>query len=312
MSPGDGYHQRLGFFEATLSPGQLFLITAPMRQGKTNVASWLMEKGVPLGYHFYTNLLFFDYDEIPEAITESILKQDKSWYRRKPLEIHTVTTASELIRGLYQTRQNITVLDEAIFYAGAKRGTSKELRWLEELVTQIGKLDSSLVLIAQVKSKLAKMLKEDLPTYELKVIKLRTNERKIEVWFNEPGTDEDECSHKRDTWRHIPPSRYPFDTKAPAGFTFDINMEHFIDKISKLNSLKCRKEIPRILDELLDEAKGMKKQPDKEFKKDMVADMIRQNESMTSKDIMVAMREQNVKCDIDYINKIKREIAVLD
>jgi hypothetical protein len=280
-----------------------------MRQGKTNVASWLMEKGVPLGYHFYTNLLFFDYVEIPEAISEGILKQDKSWYRSKPLEIHTVTTASELIRGLYQTRQNITVLDEAIFYAGAKRGTSKELRWLEELVTQIGKLDSSLVLIAQVKSKLAKMLKEDLPTYELKVIKLRTNERKIEVWFNEPGSDEDECSHKRDTWRHIPPSRYPFDTKAPAGFTFDINMEHFIDRISKLNSLKCRKEIPRILDELLQEAKKMIKNPDKENKHAMLVDLIRDNPDATNEEIIVLTKARGMPCTNDYVYKVKRELV---
>jgi hypothetical protein len=310
ISHGNRY--RPGFFDATLSPGQLFLITAPMRQGKTNVASWLMEMGVPLGYHFYTNLLFFSYDEIDEAIAENILKQEKEYYRRKPPEIHTVTTASELIRGLYETRKNITILDEAIFYAGAKRGTSKELRWLEELVTQIGKLDSSLVLIAQVKSKLARMLKEDLPSYELRVHKLSSEERIVEVWFNEPGTDEDECSHKRDKWRHIPPSRYPFDTKAPAGFDFDINMEHFINRISKLNSLKARKEIPRILEELLEEGKKMQKQPDKENKKEMIEDIMKENEGITNNEIWVLMKERNMKCTIDYICKVRKELTLSD
>ncbi|MBE3086235.1 MAG: hypothetical protein IMZ64_08465 [Bacteroidetes bacterium] len=302
-----------GFFDSTLSPGQLMLITAPMRWGKSNGASWLMEKGVPLGYDFYTNLLFFEYNEIEEAIQEGILKQEKEYYRRMPPEIHTITTASELICSLYETRKNITVLDEAIFFAGTKRGTSKDLRWFEEFVTQIGKLDSSIILIAQVKSKLATMLKEDLPTYELKIIKLRSGERKIEVWFNEPGTDEDECCHKRDTWRDIPPSRYPFDTKAPAGFEFDINMEHFINKISKLNSLKVRKEIPRILEELLAEGKKqMYKQPDKENKKDMILDIMQKNVSFSNKEILKAMKARGMPCTMSYLTTVKRELAVPD
>ena len=63
----------MGFFEDTLSPGQLLIITGTMRSGKSNVAVYLMEMAIPKFYHIYTNIHFFDLEtEIDEAISEGI------------------------------------------------------------------------------------------------------------------------------------------------------------------------------------------------------------------------------------------------
>lgn len=242
----------MGFFKDVLSPGMLLLITATMREGKSNFVSWLIEQAVPLGYNIYTNMLFFDYNEIEEAIKEEILQQKKEYYRRAPPEVHTVTKMSELILGLYSTKKNITILDEAILIAGSKKGVSKDIRWFEGFITQSGKLDTGVALIAQAKSKLATILKEDIPSYEAKIYKISHTNRYAEIWFNPPqSAEEAEESVKISTWRHIPPSHYPYDHLAPAGLDFDLDIEQFINRISKLNSLQVRKQVPRIVKEVM-------------------------------------------------------------
>lgn len=294
--------ERHTFFDDALGSGQLVLITAAMRKGKSNEASNLMQKAVEKGYDVYTNMLFFEEDEIDEAIEQGLLKQPKNHYIKVPRKIHTVTTASDLILGLYSTRKNFTVLDEAMFFAGSKRGTSKDLRFFEEFVTQIGKLDSPLVLIVQVKSKLAMMLKEDLPSFELKIIKLDSGKRNIEIYHNEPGDMEYKPPVR--TLYGAPPSRLPFDTKSPAGFAFNINMEKFIEKVSKLNSLKIRKEIPRIIDELLSENKGKKSG---ETKTDIISDLIEEYPDASNKEILILLFKRGIKSNLSSIGRVRRE-----
>jgi len=243
-----------GFFAEALSPGRLLLITATMREGKSNVASYLIENGVPLGYHFKTNMLFYDLDEIDEARQEGILKQKKEHYRQVPPEVKTITTMSELILELIRTKRNISLLDEALLFANSKKGTSKDIRWFEGLVTQIGKFDSSIGLIAQAKSKLATLLKEDIPSYEIKVKKISDTHRYVEIWYNPPQSSIDaEDPYKVDEWDYIPPTRYPYDTYAPAGFEYDMDMEKFINKISKMKTLVVRKQIPDIIKKMMRE-----------------------------------------------------------
>jgi len=256
-----------GFITSCLSPGQLLLITGTMRSGKSNIAVYIMEMAVKYNYHIYTNTNFFDYDEIDEAIKEGILKQLKEFYEQKHQNIHIVTTASELIKGLYLTKKNITILDEAQFFAGSARGNAKIVRWFKEFVTQIGKLRSSIILLTQVKSELSVMLKKKLPSYEIKIFKLSWNNRYCEIWYNPPQTGENaEDPIRIDMWGKLPASKYPYDHEAPAMFEFDIDMEQFLVKISKLNSIKIRREIPRILDEMLDAKKKVKTQKKKSLR----------------------------------------------
>ena len=295
--------EKCGFIEATLSPGQLMLITAAMRMGKTNEAWNLIGEALPKGYHIYTNNLFFEENEIDQAIKEGLLKQPRDYYIPVPKQVHIVTKASELIKGLYSTRKNITILDEAIFYASSKMSTSRSVRWLEGFTTQIGKLDSSLVLIIQIKSKLASMFKGELPYHELRVHKLSDERRTVEIFFYEPGDDEN--IPPIDTWTDVPPSRYPFDSIAPGGMEWDINMESFINKVSKLNSLKIRKEIPRILDELLSENKT---QEGKYTIRGRIEDILASNPDADDKEIRALLKGKGVKCDISYIGNIRRDL----
>jgi len=301
--PAENDNERCGFIAATLAAGLLMLITAAMRMGKTNVAWLIIKQAIDLGFDIYTNNLFFEENEIDQAIKEGLLKEPRDYYIPVPKQVHIVTKASELILGLYSTRKNITILDEAIFYASAKRSTSKSGRWLEGFTTQIGKLDSSLVLIIQIKSKLASMFKGELPYHELRVHKLSDGKRTVEIFFYEPGDAEN--IPPIDTWNDVPPSRYPFDSIAPGGLEWDINMESFINKVSKLNSLKIRKEIPRILNELLAENKSH----DREYTiRDRIEEIIEADVDASDKDIQKILKEKGIKCTISYIGQKRREL----
>jgi hypothetical protein len=243
----------MGFLNDTLSPGALLLITATMRAGKSNFANCLIEQLIQSNKNVYANLLYFKKKELDEAIKEGILKQKKEYYRRIPSELKTVTTMTELILGLYSTKNNISVLDEAQLFAGAKKGVSKDIRWFEGFITQSGKLDSATILITQFKSRLGTMLKQDIPTYECKVFKRSFYDRYVEIWFNPPqdiSDPDNEESYLVDTWYDIPPTHYPYDHLAPAGFEIDLDIEGLINRISKLNSLQVRKQIPVIIKEM--------------------------------------------------------------
>ncbi|MFX1502933.1 MAG: zonular occludens toxin domain-containing protein [Promethearchaeota archaeon] len=295
----------MGFFNDIVNPGVILLITATMRGGKSNLASNLIEQAIKLGYNVYTNILFFKYKEIDEAIEEGILKQKKNYYWRKPEEIHIVTKLSELILGLNKTRKNFTILDESQIFFSSKKGVGKDIRYLEGFITQSGKFDTAICFIAQFKSKLGTMLKEDAPTIEFKVFKKSFYNRYFEIWFN-PQQSEDnfEDPIKLKTVKHIPPSHYPYDHLAPAGFDIDIDVEEFVNRISKMNSLLVRKQIPFIIKEMLFDQKPIKKK--KLSKKELVIDKIKIHPDESNKSIATIC-----KCDESYISKIRKQLDEL-
>lgn len=229
------------FFSDTLLPGQLVIITGPMREGKSNLTVYLMEKAVDVHYDCYTNINFFEGDEeIDIAKKEGILDENRT-YHKKDDSIHVVTKASELIKALYKTSKNITVLDEAQMYAGSARGNAVIVRWFKEFVTQIGKLRSSMILVTQVKSELAVMLKKKLPCHEIKVRRLSFYNRIADVYYVPPQAgDETEEPLLVKQWKNLPPTKYPYDHEIPAMFEFDINMEEFLLRLSPLNSVQAR------------------------------------------------------------------------
>lgn len=271
----------MGFFEDVLSPGMIALITATMRAGKSNMASYLIEMGIPLGYHFYTNMKFYQYDtpEFHEALDEEILTQDKDYYRKVPFEVHTVDSYSELFLGLNQTKQNITIMDEAIVIAGSKKGVSKDIRWFEDFITQSGKFHTAIILISQAKGKLSTLIKEDLPNFEIKMFKISKNNRYAEVWFNPPKNDPEEPDQKR-TWPDIPPSRYAYDHLAPGGFEPDMDIEKFFNMIGKLKSIEVKKKLPAIIEECKLKSKIVLK---KKTKKELIMNEFYNNTNLTMK-----------------------------
>lgn len=290
----------MGFFEDVLSPGMIALITATMRAGKSNIASFLIEMGVPLGYHFYTNLKFYDYDELDEAIKQKILTQEKDWYRRVPPEVHTVDSYSELFLNLILTRPNITIIDEAIVVAGSKKGVSKDIRWFEDFVTQSGKFHTAVVLIAQAKGKLSTLIKEDLPNHEIKMYKISFNNRYAEVWFNPPEDDPEEPGKLR-TWTDVPPSKYPYDHLAPGGFEPDLDIEQFLTRVGKLKSTQVKYEVPIIIQEMLQ--KNVKKP--RITKKQKVKDKILMYPDESNEKIAKVSG-----CTPRYVQQIRKELNI--
>lgn len=300
---------KAGFFNTVLSPGSICLITATMRAGKSNLASYLMEKAIPLGFYIYTNLLFYSMNELKDAIGEGILKQKESYYRRVPPEVNTKTRMSELILGLNSTAKNLSILDEALLYASSKKGATKDMRWFEGYITQSGKFRTATVLIAQAKSKLATLVKQDLPTYELKVFKVSDDNRYVEIWFNPPDDKSGfEEPYKLDTWYNIPATKYPYDTFAPAGFEFDIDMERFINRISKMKTLEVRKKIPDIIQEMQEDRE--EKNRKKKTVKQSIIEIIQEKPELKNDAIMRFLKEIGLKCSESYINKIRKEMGI--
>lgn len=241
------------FFYDVLSPGQLLEITGTMRSGKSNFTTFLIERALIKGYHVYTNINFYPEDEIEEAKKEGILNPEMEYFSVHP-NIHFVTLASELIMEIYKTKKNLIVLDEAQLYAGSARGNAKIVRWFKEFVTQMGKLRGAMILITQVKSELAVMLKKKLPLHEARITKISWNNRIVDVFFVPPQIgDEPEEAVCVKNWCNIPETNLPYDHESPAMFKFDIDMEVFLENISKLRTLQVRKPgvVQSIVEDLL-------------------------------------------------------------
>jgi len=132
-----------------------------------------------------------------------------------------------------------------------------------------------MILITQVKSEMAVMLKKKLPTHEIKVYKISKKNRYAEIFFILPQINEEaENAFPLDKWKLLEEAVYPFDTEAPAMFNFDIDMEDFLIRISRLNSIETRKEASSIIDEMLNE--GKKKYNNGELTaKEMIQDKIK-------------------------------------
>ena len=296
------------FFPNTLSPGQLVIVTGPMREGKSNFVVYVMEEGVKHHYNFYTNINFFDTEEeVKLAKKEGILDEKQIYESRHP-NIKVITKASELIKELYKTSKNITVLDETQMYAGSARGNAKIVRWFKEFITQIGKLRSSVILVTQVKSELAVMLKKKLPCHEIKVRKVSFYNRIADVYYVPPQIgDEAEEPHLVKSWNKLPPTVYPYDHEIPAMFEFDIDMEEFLLKISKLNSVQARHG--KLIDgrlvnaiTIIDDMLG-KEKTSKPSKKDMVLEKIEMHPDEKNSAIAALC-----KCSERYIRLIKKEM----
>jgi len=85
------------------------------------------------------------------------------------------------------------------------------------------------------------MLKKKLPCHEIKVYKRSANNRIADVYFVPPQAgDEAEEPQLVKSWGNLPQTVYPYDHEIPAMFEFDINMEEYLLRISKLNSVQAR------------------------------------------------------------------------
>jgi hypothetical protein len=299
--------KKRGFFAAALATGMLLTIWGKMRSGKTSFVCFLMEQAVKAGYAVYTNIPFFRFDQKDEAIAKGYLL-DGVQYRQLPKEIKTARTCSELLRGLFVTHRNLTVLDEAALFAASSMGTSTKVRWLKALIFTIGKLDSAIIIIAQDKGSVVPAIRSSLVSYEIKIIKSSDTSRRAEISvMPQELTDEEQEPIHIDTWFNLKPTTLTFDSRAPTKFKFDIDPEVFFDRISDFNSLDAIVEAPRLLDELLSERSGGFKKEKERSKREAILDILVEDDSLTDKQVQARTHVLGIDCSVSHIGQVRRE-----
>lgn len=301
--------EKRGFFAAALATGMLLTIWGKMRAGKTSFVCNLMEIAAEeKGMNVFTNIPFFRFEQKEEAIEKGFLLAGVQ-YRQLPPEIKTTRRVSELLRGLFSSSKNLTVLDEGALFAGSSMGTSLKVRWLKALVFTIGKLDSAVIILAQDKGSIIPAIRSSLVSYEIKIIKSSDGSRKAEISIMpQELTDEEQEPIHIDTWHNLKPTTLPFDSRAVTKFEFDIDIEEFFSRIAEYNSLDAIAEAPRLLDEILAEKKsGTKKE---KAIKETILEILAEDDGLNDKEIQVKAHELGVKCTISHIGQIRREREV--
>jgi len=228
-----------------LEEGTLCIITGHMGSGKTYFANVITEKESDY-FHFYTNINYFKPESVEKAKMRGLLQQSVE-YREVPPRVHVTNKMSELLLGLVKTTPNVVVLDEAMIFAGFDRHGSKILRWFKDFVTQCRKLDTSVILVTQVKSQLTKLLREQLEHYECFCYK-KGKKHMVRMMKLYPMDLERRDTERGPTILQNVITTLPYDTKSPASLQMDIDMEGFLGDASSYDSLELREHIAELVE----------------------------------------------------------------
>lgn len=246
---------------AILREGQLLIITGHMGHGKSHFAVVIVEGASNNGYHIYTNINFFKEESWEQAKRKKLLKSYIE-YRNPPSNVHVCNKMSELLLGLTKTSPNVVILDEAMIFAGFDRHGSKILRWFKDFVTQCRKLNTSVVLITQVKSQLTRMLREQLEHYECFCYKKGKDYIiKLDRYFPFDFEALDTIHGPRAKQTMV--SSLPYDTKSPASLQMDIDMEGFLGDASCYDSIELVDHVEELVDKWRFNIEPKKKKEDK-------------------------------------------------
>ena len=211
--------------------------------GKTNLAVVFMEYLVERGYHVYTNINFFQYSQIREAIAKHKLAKGV-YYKKKPDEVHIIGSISELLIGLLTTEKNVVILDETGIFGSSTAATSKKVRTLKELAFIIRHLSSALTLLAQSKGSIIPDLRSTLTEIEMRVRLLGKNWRIFTIAtavrrMNDDTGEEETVFEvaEGDEYGGVPQTSYPFDSKFLPVFDMDLDLTEALKRLGKYNSL---------------------------------------------------------------------------
>ncbi len=245
----------MSFTESIFHEGVISTLLGLPGAGKTNVAVFFMENAVKHGFYIYTNIHFFDYETIPEALKlgklPKLLKGQR--YNRKPEHIQTITTISGLLLGCLKTPKNVTIIDEGGFFATSSAATSKKVRQLKELAYIIRHLNSSMMIIAQSKGSIVPDLRKTLLKYQLDVEKVSPKWRELSIKTSVPVMQDGERvleMKEIDRIGGIPMATIPWDGYFLPKFKFDIDLTEAFDELGEYNSVDVLKVGPDIIKKL--------------------------------------------------------------
>lgn len=227
--------------------------------GKSNFTSCLMRDLVPLGYDNWTNIHFFEMDEVPKACNRGKLPKGVK-YVQVPSQIHVVAKLSELLYGLLKPGPKAVFLDEAGIVSPS--GTSKDTKNIKQLAYVIRHFDCALTLVTQVAGSVPPDLREKLVDYRLKIYK-KGNRRDLDIGERTVSID-DEGNDFIDfpvikKFEGLPMSTLPYDGDFPSSFEIDIDLKQALDAFGKCkSSLEVEKRGAEILDDLLESKKSVR------------------------------------------------------
>jgi len=284
------------------------ILTGAKGSGKTNFACVLMESLVSLGYQIYTNIHFFDYDDIGKACNKGLLK--KGEYRKKPDDVHVVTGVYELALGLVSPGKKVVILDEAGIIASSSASTSKETRTIKYLAYICRHFKASLLLITQISGSVPPDLREKLVDYHIKVTK---KNRYVE--FCKRNVAEDEYGKeyinfiKVEGFNHTPHSMFSYDSNFSSGFDADMDLKKLLVELSKLGSSL---DIDVYGPDIIRKFHGDKIAPPiGETKKEKIIDVFTKNPDINYKEI--ANRCDTTPQSVgNVLSKYKKEINIGD
>ena len=277
------------FVSLVFDEGVVSTLFGTPNAGKTNLAVVFMEMLVELGYNVYTNINFFVFSQVSEAIAKHKLAKGV-YYHKKPDEIHIVTSMSGLLIGLLTTEKNVVMLDEAGIFGSSTAATSKKVRSLKELAFIIRHLSAALLLLAQSKGSIVPDLRATLTEFEMRIRMISKWDRMFTVAtairkMNDITGEEETVFEvaEGDEFHEVPQTMYPFDSKFLPVFDIDIDLTEALKRLGKYNSLDVMevgagivKELAR---EMQDERDYKKKRKEKKVAK-------KKEPSSTSKDMI--------------------------
>jgi hypothetical protein len=288
--------------------GRVCTILGLPEAGKTNIAIILAGRAVESGFHVWTNIHFFDFEEIEEAIREGRLPPGID-YRKTPPEIHTITKLSQLLLGLLEHKKNLVILDEAAIFASSTSPMEKRTKTIKNLTNIIRHFRSSIIFITQIKGAVAPALREGMTNFEMKITKLgrgKTSPRlfsighRIEVNDEETGEVDITFAHT-DTWRNVPLCQFPVDSYFTPGFELDIDLEEALNKLANLgNSLKVDKGGREVILQLIEKGSKESISNGESIIKKLIFSEFDSDKTLTAREIA-----RKYKTTEGYVNKLK-------
>lgn len=228
------------------------LILGQKGAGKTNFTSVLMKELSYLGYDVWTNVHFFDYNDVGEACSKGKLPKGVR-YQRVPPTIHVFSSLSELLYGLLEPGPKAVFLDEAGIVSHT--GTSKDTKTVKQLAYIIRHFDCALTLITQVAGSVPPDLRDNLVDFRLKITK-EGRHRVLTISERSIALDDFENEYinflEVKTLHHLPKSRLPYDGDFPSTLEFDVDLKKALAELGKLkSSLELEHEGKEIIDKLI-------------------------------------------------------------
>jgi hypothetical protein len=291
--------KKLGFIKTVFHEGNVITLLGHMGSGKTDKAVFFMEKAVQHGYHIFTNINFFSFDDIGKACNLGKLRTGIT-YLKTPNEIHIVHKLSELLLGLFEHEKSIVVIDESALFVSSTASTSKRVRTLKQLTYIIRHLNASILFICQSKKSIVPELRSDLVTYQIRIRKVSENNRRMIIskplaYLDESG-EEVYDFQVIDTVDEIPCSQLPYDSKFLPVFKIDIDLNDLLDEMADLDSVAVMDQGADVIKKIMEKTKNKQ-----QSKKDMVMEKIKLHPEKTSSDIAALC-----DCSDRYVQGIRK------